>query len=143
MPPCFTLTRYCLLFAGALLHIASNEFHMLKETHLQYHLNDVPHGTLAGSDFFCFAYVVAIALHLVHDAYAFAYRVAYRYTVGVAFTVLPVMSIISYGQYVGWYYYEPPLSVVAAACVASASIMLLARDYTAKRAERTQYTTVT
>lgn len=140
MPSCSTLTRYCLVFAGALLHIASNEIHMLNETHLQYHLNDIPHGTLAGSNFFCFAYVVAIALHLVHDAYAFAYRVAYRYVVGAAFVVLPVLSVISYGQYVGWYYYEAPLSVIAAVCVASASIMLLARDCTAKRIARTQYT---
>ena len=97
---------------------------------------------LAGSNFFCFAYVVAIALHLVHDAYAFAYRVAYRYVVGAVFVVLPILSVISYGQYVGWYYYEAPLSVVAAVSVLVASIMLLAHDYTAKRAERRQYTTV-
>ena len=142
MPSCFALTRYCLLFVGALLHIASNELHMLHATHLEYHLNNVPHRTLAGSNFFCFAYVVAIALHLVHDAYAFAYRVAYRYVVGAVFVVLPILSVISYGQYVGWYYYEAPLSVVAAVSVLVASIMLLAHDYTAKRAERRQYTTV-
>ena len=116
MPSCYALSKNCLLFAGALLHIASNELHMLNETHLAYHLDNVPHGTLAGSDFFCFAYVVAVALHLVHDAYAFAYRQAYRYVVGAIFVVLPTMSIISYGQYVGWYYYEAPLSVVAAVC---------------------------
>lgn len=142
MPSCYTLTKYCLLFAGALLHIASNELHMLNETHLEYHLNEVPHNTLAGSDFFCFAYVVAIALHLVHEAYAFAYRTAYRYFVGVAFVVLPIMSVISYGQYVGWYYYEAPLSVIAAVCVASASTMLLLGERAARRNERTQYASV-
>ena len=119
----YTLIKYILLFAGALIHIASNELHMLHKTHLTYHLDDVSHGTLAGSDFFCFAYVVAIALHLVHDAYTF--QATYRYVIGIMLVIIPILSVVSYGQYVGWYYYEAPLSVIAAVCVLVASIMLL------------------
>ena len=134
-----TLIKYVLLFAGALVHIASNELHMLHKTHLTYHLDDVPHGTLAGSDFFCFAYVVAIALHLVHDAYAFAFKAAYRYVVGTILVIIPILSVVSYGQYVGWYYYEAPLSVIAAVCVLGASIMLLLSGDADARAQRRRF----
>ena len=131
--------RYFLLFAGALLHIASNEVHMLNATHLKYHLDDVPHGTLAGSDFFCFAYVLAIAAHLVYDAYAFRFRLVYRYVVAGLFLVLPLFSVVSYAQYTSRFYYEFPLSVVAAVCVAAASIVLLIARAGEKRPRRSDF----
>jgi hypothetical protein len=116
------LLRYGCLFVGALMHILSNELHMLNKEHLQLHLLNKPHATLAGSDFFCYAYVVAILLHLLCDYYNV--KKCYVYMVALVLFALPILSIISYVQYVQWFVYEPPISIIAAVFIMIASCLL-------------------
>ena len=116
------IARYTCLFAGSLLHILSNEIHIFNKYHLQMHIQNTPHNTLAGSNVFCYLYVIAIMLHLLCDYYN--PKLFWINTVAIVLFVLPILSIISFAQYVTWFVYEPPISVVAAALIMAASCLL-------------------
>lgn len=106
--------KYSVLFLGIVTTSLSNKFHFEQEKHLVFHLENIEHNALLGSDSFTILYPIVTFLVIRHD---FWKNDKINMLTQTALFCLPVLQIASYVVYVDKYYYETPFPVVPAGLV--------------------------